>query len=74
MLLIDDGLEQANLKFFTVRPAPALGMGERDPNRTLMVNVPPLPEPTAAAVAYDRKRLRYAVLGALALLAGVWIA
>jgi membrane associated rhomboid family serine protease len=49
-------------------------MRERDPNRSRMVNVPPLPEPTAAAVAYDKKRLRYAVLGAFALLAGVWIA
>src|ERR1700754_3963080 len=49
-------------------------MRGRHPNRTRMVNVPPLPEPTAAAVAYDKKRLRYAVLGAMALLAGVWIA
>ena len=39
-----------------------------------MVSVPPLPEPTAAAVARDRKRVRYAVLGAAALLVGVWIA
>jgi membrane associated rhomboid family serine protease len=39
-----------------------------------MVNVPALPEPTATAVAHDRKRVRYAVLGAAALLAGVWIA
>jgi len=39
-----------------------------------MVSVPPLPEPTAAAVAHDRKRVRYAVLGAAALLVGVWIA
>ncbi|WP_300617283.1 rhomboid family intramembrane serine protease [Dokdonella sp.] len=34
----------------------------------------PVPEPTALAVANDRERVRYAVLGALALLAGVWIA
>ena len=34
---------------------------------------PPL-EPTAVTVAHDRARIRYAVLGASALLAGVWIA
>jgi membrane associated rhomboid family serine protease len=39
-----------------------------------MVSVPPLPEPTAATVARDRQRVRYAVLGAAALLVGVWIA
>jgi membrane associated rhomboid family serine protease len=45
-----------------------------DPNPVRMVSVPPLPEPTATAVAHDRKRLRYAILGAAALLAGIWIA
>ncbi len=44
------------------------------PNHARMVNVPALPEPTATAVAHDRKRVRYAVLGAAALLAGIWIA
>lgn len=44
------------------------------PNPVRMVSVPPLPEPTATVVAHDRKRVRYAVLGAAALLAGVWIA
>ncbi|MFC4818850.1 rhomboid family intramembrane serine protease [Dokdonella ginsengisoli] len=34
----------------------------------------PVPEPTAVAVAHDRERVRYAVLGAAALLAGVWVA
>ena len=34
---------------------------------------PPLPESSAAAVARDRARVRYAVLGAGALLAGIWI-
>lgn len=34
----------------------------------------PVPEPTSVAVANDRERVRYAVLGALALLAGVWLA
>ncbi|MFI4970769.1 MAG: rhomboid family intramembrane serine protease [Lysobacterales bacterium] len=34
----------------------------------------PVPEPTIGSVARDRARLRYAVLGAAALLAGVWIA
>ncbi|WP_343788367.1 rhomboid family intramembrane serine protease [Dokdonella soli] len=34
----------------------------------------PIPEPTRTAVAHDRQRVRYAVLGAAALLAGVWIA
>lgn len=34
----------------------------------------PVPEPTALTVANDRERVRYAALGALALLAGVWIA
>ncbi len=34
----------------------------------------PLPEPTARTVARDRDRVRYAVLGAAALLAGIWIA
>lgn len=34
----------------------------------------PVPEPTATAVANDRERVRYAVLGAMALLAGIWAA
>jgi len=49
-------------------------MAPGDPNHPPMVSVPPLPEPTATSVAHDRKRVRYAVLGAAALLAGVWIA
>jgi membrane associated rhomboid family serine protease len=48
-------------------------MRANHPKHALMVNVPPLPEPTATAVAHDRKRLRYAALGAAALLAGMWI-
>jgi len=39
-----------------------------------MVSVPPVPEPTSTAVAHDRKRVQYAVLGGAALLAGIWIA
>ena len=39
-----------------------------------MVNLPAQPEPTPTAVHHDRKRVRYAVLGALALVGGVWIA
>lgn len=35
---------------------------------------PPIPDPTALSVANDRERVRYAVLGSMALLAGVWIA
>ncbi len=34
----------------------------------------PLPEPTPVAVARDRDRIRYALIGAGALLAGIWIA
>jgi membrane associated rhomboid family serine protease len=34
----------------------------------------PLPDPTATSVAHDRDRVRYAALGAGALLAGIWIA
>lgn len=34
----------------------------------------PLAEPTAALVANDRLRVRYALLGSLALVAGIWIA
>jgi membrane associated rhomboid family serine protease len=34
----------------------------------------PTPEPTRVMVAHDRARLRYAALGAGALLAGIWIA
>jgi membrane associated rhomboid family serine protease len=49
-------------------------MRAADPNHALMVNLPPVPEPTATAVAHDRKRVRYAALGAGALLAGIWIA
>jgi membrane associated rhomboid family serine protease len=49
-------------------------MGARHPNHERMVRLPPLPEPTSTAVANDRKRLRYAALGALALLGGIWIA
>jgi membrane associated rhomboid family serine protease len=39
-----------------------------------MVNLPAQPEPTPTAVHHDRKRVRYAVLGAFALVGGVWIA
>lgn len=39
-----------------------------------MVNLPPLSEPSAVVVAHDQGRLRYAVLGAAALVAGIWIA
>ena len=53
-------------------PAPCMRAGH--PNHSRMVSVPPVPEPTATAVTHDRKRVRYAVLGAAALLAGVWIA
>ncbi|HET6545942.1 MAG TPA: rhomboid family intramembrane serine protease [Rhodanobacteraceae bacterium] len=35
---------------------------------------PVTPIPGPSAVAHDRDRLRYAVLGALALLAGIWVA
>jgi membrane associated rhomboid family serine protease len=35
---------------------------------------PPTPEPTAATIAYDRTRIGYAVLGALGLVAGIWLA
>ncbi|MBO9661507.1 rhomboid family intramembrane serine protease [Dokdonella sp.] len=34
----------------------------------------PVPEPTATVVANDRERVRYAVVGAMALLAGIWVA
>ena len=34
----------------------------------------PVPEPTATAVARDRARVRYALVGAGALLAGIWVA
>lgn len=34
----------------------------------------PVPEPTALTVANDRERVRYAVLGSMALLAGIWAA
>src|ERR1700753_4097025 len=34
---------------------------------------PHVPEPTQTAVQRDRKRVRYATIGAMALLAGVWI-
>jgi len=33
----------------------------------------PVPEPTAASVAQDRNRIRYALTGALALTAGLWL-
>ncbi|MBX3690169.1 rhomboid family intramembrane serine protease [Dokdonella sp.] len=35
---------------------------------------PPVPDPTARSVAQDRARIRYAMLGALALTAGLWLA
>ena len=35
---------------------------------------PPTPEPSAAAVQRDRTRLRYALLGAAGLVAGIWLA
>lgn len=34
---------------------------------------PPTPEPGDAAVRYDRERIRYALYGAAALLAGIWL-
>ena len=34
----------------------------------------PLPDPTPTSVAHDRYRIRYALVGAGALLAGIWIA
>jgi membrane associated rhomboid family serine protease len=34
----------------------------------------PVPEPTATTIAHDRDRVRYAVLGSMALLAGMWVA
>ena len=34
---------------------------------------PPLPDPTPASVANDRQRVRYAVIGSVTLLAGIWI-
>lgn len=39
-----------------------------------MVRLPVLQDPSSTAVAHDRARVRYAVLGAAALLAGIWIA
>jgi len=44
------------------------------PNLLTMDIARPAPEPTAVTVAHDRARIRYALLGAGALLAGVWIA
>jgi len=38
------------------------------------MDIAPLPQPTPGAVAHDRERVRYAVLGALALLGGMWLA
>lgn len=35
---------------------------------------PSTPEPSEIAIRYDRERIRYAVLGAAALLAGIWLA
>jgi membrane associated rhomboid family serine protease len=35
---------------------------------------PPTPEPSAAAVQRDRTRVRYAILGAAGLVAGIWLA
>jgi membrane associated rhomboid family serine protease len=39
----------------------------------VMELAPPTPEPTAATIARDRARLRYALLGAGAWLAGIWL-
>jgi membrane associated rhomboid family serine protease len=44
------------------------------PNLVAMDIARPALEPTAVSVAHDRARIRYALLGAGALLAGVWIA
>ena len=38
------------------------------------MDIAPVPEPTYLAVTRDRDRVRYAALGAFALLAGIWIA
>src|SRR5215471_7658985 len=35
---------------------------------------PPTPEPSAAVIARDRARVRYALLGAAGLVAGIWLA
>lgn len=37
------------------------------------MDISPLPDPTASSIARDRARIRYAVLGALALTAGMWL-
>lgn len=53
---------------------PALAHAGGAPTVPSMDIARPVPEPTANAVAHDRDRVRYAVLGAMALLAGLWIA
>jgi membrane associated rhomboid family serine protease len=77
MLPAANPAEQAILQFSTrAGPDPIRSLACRGggPIKPFMVSVPPLPEPTAASVARDRQRVRYAVLGAMALLGGVWIA
>ena len=73
MLLTAGAGEQA-VPHFPVRAMGRPCMCAVHPKHALMVSVPPVPEPTSTAVAHDRKRVRYAALGAGALLAGVWIA
>jgi len=35
---------------------------------------PPTPEPRAVAIQRDRKRIRFALVGAAGLVAGIWLA
>lgn len=47
---------------------------ETAPNNSVMDIAPPTPEPTADIVRRDRARVRYALLGAAGLVAGIWLA
>jgi membrane associated rhomboid family serine protease len=57
----------------TPRQGGALERAVGAPNLGTM-DIRPVPLPTPGAVARDRERIRYAVLGAMALLAGIWVA
>jgi membrane associated rhomboid family serine protease len=44
------------------------------PNHPAMDIAPPTPEPSAVAIQRDRKRIRFALVGAAGLVAGIWLA
>jgi membrane associated rhomboid family serine protease len=63
-----------NLSLSAKLPRTRLVVIARRPNHWRMDIAPLLPEPSVKTIQRDRKRLAYATLGAMALVAGIWLA